>query len=97
MVCQFKVFLLDISLLLFRSSEQENKTAFFVDSFTKNKRLGKSLLQDLLTSFTEGGLEWGELTAGANATVWRAIAGLGERRQEARTDRLPARHKHIQT
>lgn len=49
--CQSKLFFLDISLLLFLPLEQENKTVFFVGSCTKNKRLGKSLLEAILYVF----------------------------------------------
>lgn len=49
---------------------------FFVDSCKKNKRLGESSLPALLTFFTEGGLEQGELSRG-EASVWGVMARLG--------------------
>lgn len=82
--------MLDISPVFFLSLEQENKTVFFVDSCKTSKRLGKSLLEALLTVFTEGGLEEGELAAGARSAFGEGWQGLGgDNRKQELTVSLP--------
>ena len=72
------------------------RQCFLLAAAQKTKGWGKAYWKPSSMSFTEG-QEWWDCTAGVNVAVWTAIAGLRERQQEARIDRLPVRHKHIQT
>jgi len=89
------LFWLGISPLLLLPPEQENKTALFVDSSKKNKRLGESFLQALLRRGRAG--PGGAHSRGEVGVSESGGGAQGGRRQEARTGRRPARCKHTQT